>query len=256
MTNKEIMQIAMNQSAIDFGCEAGDFKKTENKVVISNVNPNARKYLKLPHYCGMASYGTNVVASVNAEIVDEVKAYIEKYPLEHCFETPNLYALNNILLKRNMQICFMSEYSLPDVSILTALPCNYALKVLIAEDFKDLYVPEWSNALCEDRKHLDVLGVGAYNDKNELIGFAGCSADCDMMWQIGIDVLPKYRHQGIAAALTSRLAIEILNRGKVPFYCCAWSNMGSIRNAIKSGFRPAWAEMAAKSIEFVANMNK
>jgi len=56
--------------------------------------------------------------------------------------------------------------------------------------------------------------------------------------------------------MTSRLALEILERGKVPFYCCAWSNIKSARNAIKSGFRPAWVEMTVKSAELVEEMNK
>ncbi len=99
-----------------------------------------------------------------------------------------------------------------------------------------------------------MLGVGAY-DCGKLVGLAGCSADCETMWQIGVDVLPKYRRQGIAAALTSRLAVEILNRGKVPFYCSAWSNIRSVRNAIKSGFLPAWVEMTAKPKEIVDQMN-
>ena len=76
------------------------------------------------------------------------------------------------------------------------------------------------------------------------------------MWQIGVDVLPEERRQGIASAITSRLAKEILARGKVPFYCCAWSNIKSARNAIKSGFRPAWVEMTVKPIKFVAELNK
>ena len=46
----------------------------------------------------------------------------------------------------------------------------------------------------EDRKELDVLGVGAY-EKGRLIGLAACSADCDTMWQIGVDVLSEYRKQ-------------------------------------------------------------
>ena len=81
-------------------------------------------------------------------------------------------------------------------------------------------------------------------------------ADFDSMWQIGIDVLPEYRQKGIASALTSRLAIETLARGKVPFYCCAWSNIKSARNAIKSGFRPAWVEMTVKPANEVNEMNK
>lgn len=52
------------------------------------------------------------------------------------------------------------------------------------------------------------------------------------------------------------LALMILTRGKVPFYCAAWSNIKSVRNAMKSGFRPAWIELTAKSSEFVDEMNK
>ena len=70
------------------------------------------------------------------------------------------------------------------------------------------------------------------------------------------DGLPKYRRQGIASALTSRLALEIIKRDKVPFYCCAWSNVKSARNAIKSGFRPARVEMTVKSNEFIDEMNR
>jgi predicted GNAT family acetyltransferase len=107
-----------------------------------------------------------------------------------------------------------------------------------------LYTPQWSNALSKKRSHLDVLAAGAY-DGGRLVGLAGCSADCDTMWQIGVDVLETHRRQGVASALTSRLALEALERGKVPFYCCAWSNILSARNAIKSGFKPAWAELTA-----------
>ncbi|MFR1478880.1 MAG: GNAT family N-acetyltransferase [Hydrogeniiclostridium mannosilyticum] len=122
------------------------------------------------------------------------------------------------------------------------------------ERFGGLYLPQWSNALCEKRRELDVLAAAAL-DRGRLVGLAGCSADCGAMWQIGIDVLPEYRRQGIASALTSRLALEILRRGKVPFYCAAWSNLRSVRNAVRSGFRPAWVELTAKSAAFVAQMN-
>ena len=118
-----------------------------------------------------------------------------------------------------------------------------------------MYIPQWSNALCEKRKELDVLGIGAY-DGHLLVGLAGCSADCDSMYQIGVDVLPEYRRKGIASALTSRLALEILALGKVPFYCAAWSNIKSVRNALRCGFRPAWVQLTAKDAAFVDKMNE
>ena len=255
MTNKDILNTAMCQSAVDLACDPEDFLTDKNKIVISKKNQGARKYLELPFECNLVSYGNNIVASVREDIAGVIENYIEKYPFEHCFETPNMNVLSEALAKYDLKICFMAEYFLPDVTLLKKHDSKYETRILNQSDFTDLYKSEWSNALCEKRKELDVLGVGAY-DGGKLIGLAACSADCDSMWQIGIDVLPEYRRMGIASALTSSLAIEILERGKIPFYCAAWSNIKSVRNAIKSGFRPAWVEMTAKGSRFVDEMNK
>lgn len=254
LTNRQILQIAMEQSAVDANCRAEDFLSNENIVVISKENSRARKYLKLPLDCNLISYGNNIVASVSKEYENIVSEYINKFPIEHCFETPNMHVLNDALQKHGLRVCFMAEYFLPDMNCLKPADCPYELRILHQDDFSELYTEEWSNALCEKRKELDVLGVGAY-DGTKLIGLAGSSADCETMWQIGVDVLPKYRRQGIASAVTSRLALEILERGIVPFYCAAWSNIKSVRNAIKSGFRPSWIEMTAKSIDEVNGYN-
>lgn len=254
MTNQEILNIALEQSARDCNCKPSDFLQEKNVVVLSKVNEQARVYLPLPFECDLVSYGNNIVAQVSERLADTVAAYIEKYSTEHCFETPNMNVLNEELKKYNLKICFMSEYFLPDITKLRELPCEYDLKILYQEDFAELYTDEWSNALCKERKDKDVLAVGAY-DNGKLIGLAGCSADCETMYQIGIDVLPAYRKKGIASALTSRLALETIALGKVPFYCAAWSNIKSVRNAIKCGFRPAWVEMTARDCEFVDKLN-
>lgn len=254
MVNQEILKIAMQQSAYDCNCDAKDFVSDKNVVVMSKANSSARKYLPLPLVCDLVSYGNNIVAQVSERTAEAVTKYISKYPVEHCFETPNIHVLDELLKEYNLKVCFMAEYFLPDMDRMEALPCDYEMKILHQADFSELYVDEWSNALCKDRKELDVLGVGAY-DNGRLIGLAACSADCESMYQIGVDVLPEYRKKGIASALTSRLALEILSLGKVPFYCAAWSNIKSVRNAIKSGFRPAWVQLTAREADFVEKMN-
>jgi len=255
LTKKQIYETAYRQSAIDLNCDPADFKAGKHRLVISKPNSKARVYLELPFYFQLVSYGTNVVASVSEEFRDEAESYVNSYILAHCFETPNMHIINQKLEQRGYNICFMAEYFLPDPDRLKPLCCPYEMRTLYPADFEGLYTDEWSNALCEKRRHLDMLGVGAY-DKGKLIGLAGCSADCDTMWQIGIDVLPEYRRQGIASALTSRLALEIFERDKVPFYCTAWSNISSARNAIRSGFDPAWVEMTARPIDFTKKMNE
>jgi len=254
-SNEEILKIAMEQSAVDLGAEASDFEKSESVVVISRRSAKARRYLQLPFSCQLVSYGSNTVASVSPEFRETAEAYLRSYPTEHQFETPHLHVLNEALMEKGQKICFMAEYFLPDLASLRPLPCRYELRLLKAEDFSDLYLPQWSNALCRERKELDVLGVGAYEGER-LIGLAAASADCDTMWQIGVDVLPNFRRRGVASAVTSRLALQILERGRVPFYCAAWCNLKSVGNAIRCGFRPAWVEMTAKSVENVAARNE
>lgn len=255
MNNAQILQIALNQSAADSSCHAEDFLIKNPKTVISKKNNDARKYLKLPFLCDLTSYGSNVVASVSPDLYDIVTEYINSYPPEHCFETPNLHVLMDQLRQFGLDICFMAQYFLPDINSLKINRCGFETRIITKNQFQSLYLPQWSNALCKERSELDKIAIGAY-DNDTLIGLAGASADCKNMWQIGIDVLPQYRKQGIACALTTMLAQEILKLGKVPFYCCAWSNVASARNAVKSGFRPAWVQVTAQKKEFIDNLNK
>lgn len=95
LTNEMILQIAMQQSAIDVNCTEEDFLRQENVIAVSKENASARKYLRLPHVSNLISYGSNVVASVSEEYMDIVKEYLSKYPVEHCLETPIIHVLND-----------------------------------------------------------------------------------------------------------------------------------------------------------------
>lgn len=198
--------------------------KSINIVTLSQKHQKARCYLPLPFECDLVSYGNNIVAQVSERLMKPVTEYINAYEWYHCFETPNMDVLNEKLKPYNMKVCFMAEYFLPDVDCLKELHCDYEMKMLHSEEFTELYKEEWSNALCKERKEKDVL--------------------------------PEYRKKGIASALTSKLALEVLKLGKVPFYCAAWSNIKSVRNAIKCGFRPAWVELTARECEFVDKINQ
>ena len=253
-TNDGILMTAVRQSAADTGADPSDFLKSENVIVRSDPRPGAKVYFSEPPACNLVSYGSNIVAAVRDEYRDIVSEYISRYKWYHCFETPNMHRLDDAMREHGQRVCFMAEYFLPDVGKLRRLDCGYELRLLEPPEFAGLYTDEWSDALTPWHKELDVLAVGAY-DGDRLIGLAGCSADCGEMRQIGVDVLPGHRRQGVASALTSNLAAEILERGKVPFYCCAWSNIPSARNALRSGFCPAWAEMTVKDASFVEKMN-
>lgn len=155
MTNKDILKIAMQQSAVDSNCTVDDFMDFENKVVISKHSDRARSYVELPFLCDLTSYGNNIVASVSENFAETARTYINKYPIEHCFETPNLHWLMEKIKLSGANVCFMAEYFLPDFDNFPVLECRFETRRLTQTDFEDLYVPQWSNALCNDRKHID-----------------------------------------------------------------------------------------------------
>ena len=248
LTNTEILQIALRQSAIDSCCAAEDFIKSENVVALSRENAGRRAYIAEPYAFDLTSYGGNVVACVRKDLQEVAFSYLAKYSAAHSFETPALHELDAMLAPFGLKTKFQAEYFLPDANAMRAQPCGLQLRVLQPAEFANLYLPQWGNALCAARRENDVLCVGAF-DGETLAALAGASADCAAMWQIGVDVLPAYRRRGLAKAVTSRLAQEVFARGRVPFYCAAWSNVPSVRNAVACGFRPAWVQLTAKPTE-------
>lgn len=127
--NREILRIALEQSAAEMGCEPEDFLGTRAKVFVSRPNERARCYLKSPLPCDLVSYGGCVIASAEERYIPLVESYIKKYPAEHCFETPNMHILNDEFQKHGMRVCFMAEYWLPDIELLREIDCGLELRV-------------------------------------------------------------------------------------------------------------------------------
>ena len=252
MTNADIFQIAYLQSSIDCNARPEDFIKDHYIIHDSVPNDQARKYLTLPQNLDFISYGKNIIASVNpsnSALQDAAKAYLEMYKQNpaYAFTLPDIHDLDALIRPLGYQVYYQSEFFLPDMKRLTALSCPYEIRIVKKEELEQFYLPQWENALTQKRKHLNELALGAY-DHDKLVGLAGATRDCETMWQIGIDVLPEYRKQGIAAALTSQICLLLLEKGIVPFYSVVWSNLLSVKNAYKSGLQPAWVELTAKPI--------
>ena len=104
MTNKEIMDIAMQQSAYDTNAKVSDFLQDTNVFVKSGVGPLARKYYKEPIACNFVSYGSNVVASVKDEFKEIVETYLSKFEFYHCFETPNMHWLDERMKEKGYRV--------------------------------------------------------------------------------------------------------------------------------------------------------
>ncbi len=84
--------------------------------------------------------------------------------------------------------------------------------------------------------------------RGEIAGMAAAAADCDVMWQIGVDTLPDYRNCGIAKATVSAVTEALFEKDILPYYSTAVSNIASIKTALSLGYRPTWAELYSRDI--------
>jgi RimJ/RimL family protein N-acetyltransferase len=246
MTNNDIKLIAMQQSAYDLNCEAGDFLGDKNKVVISKLHEKRRRNIfKEDLFFYLACYGNACVASVDTEVKDFAEDFARKHEGRRCLE--QFRDLNEQARKYNKRLG-MGEAYLPDINKIKPAEPDFDAKIYIEDEIRQFY--------SDDRFH-NALGYGDYNDgRNDMIavvryskdgrimGMAGASNDSDTMWQVGIDVVPEFRNRGVATALVSVITREILKKNIVPFYCTGWSNIASKNVALSSGYKPAWAALS------------
>ncbi len=247
LTKEEIRRIALAQSAEDHGCCPEDFEAPEHRFFPASVRKKARVYLDQPAVLDMTTYGSNVVVTCDPALTEGVRGLLEREEeFWQLFAPEGVRALDGLLAPLGAVLSYATASFLPDPEGIERFDgiCPYRTRILGPEDFAPLYRPEWSDALSAKRPRLDRIAVGAY-DEDTLVGLAGASQDCPAMMQIGVNVLPAYQGRGIGAALTNRLAREILGMGQVPFYSAVWANIRSTGNAVRAGFRAAWASLSA-----------
>lgn len=84
--------------------------------------------------------------------------------------------------------------------------------------------------------------------RGKIVGMAGVSKDSEFMYQIGIDVLPEHRGNGLATAMTVAAARAAFDAGALPYYGTSSSNIASMRTAIAAGLRPTWVEVLTRPV--------
>lgn len=248
MKNSDIIQTALKQLAIDLNCKPEDFLGSQNKVVLNELLVGRRRYFTKPRFCHMACFGNAAIAAVDESIQDFVSRFMERYQTGYdLFNMPQLSLIDDELNKFGKCIGRIQEYFLPDITAKLDLRTEFEIKVLSEDDIPIFCQNErFENALGlganQKAERHDMLAVVCYHDK-KVIGVAAACNDTDILWQIGIDVVPEYRGLGVASVLTGKMRDEIFARGKIPYYGSAWANIASKRTAIHCGFKPAWVEM-------------
>jgi hypothetical protein len=139
-----------------------------------------------------------------------------------------------------------SLYYIPDLKQMKPLSYNadFQYELLVGEGIEKLKgIKGFDNSLAFDNQGYTPTNIVLYAMKDDkIIGLAGASYVNDNLREVGIDVNSTYRGKGLATVLVRNLSIEILNRGKIPFYCASVTNIASQAVAIRSGYMPLWTD--------------
>jgi len=229
MTKHEMTSIVRAQLAIDLNCSQDDFDKGGFVFCEAKENPKRRPFPRGTRHFEMLTMGGSMIVSATNDILPFLEQQLCGKTRDEAFCMPFVHG------------CGL--YFLPGELNLMATPEGFRFELVEQADIERLYANEgFVHAIQYDINHPrpDALAIKV-SENDKVIAIAGSSNDCENLWQIGIDVLPEFRGHGLAAALTNHLAIEILKRGKIPYYGTSACNIASQNVAHRAGFKVAWA---------------
>lgn len=225
-----MLEIVQKQLAIDMNCDVQDFLKDGIVFCEAKLNDGRRMFDRQSPFLEIATMGKGTVVSADCDVLPKVKPLLETKRRDDIFVAPFLVG--------------HSLYYIPDCDRIKRLSCpdGFTFHIKEGKEIHELYkFSGFENAIMYDINHSRPDAIVIYAMwGNEIIAMAGASADSSLMWQIGIDVLPKFRNKGLATSLVSNLAIMIMEQEIVPYYGTASSNIASQSVAYRSGFIPTW----------------
>ncbi len=236
------------QLSTEFNCSPVDFGGDSNIITLPALNEGRRQYSAEPYFFHMATLGENAVITADERLHDFLSEWSDGKAGHWLFELPNLLPLEKELNRYGYTLTQSHHMFLPEAKALPAK--SMEVKWFERAEIHQFYGDErFPNAICPEYlpHRPDTIVVCAVVG-GEIAGMAGCSEDAKGWQQIGIDVLPQFRSQGLGAGLVSLLRNEIERRGDIPFYGTSLSNLHSWNIAIKCGFRPAWVEIGCRKI--------
>lgn len=210
-----------------------------------------KKYLAEKYECDISELenkGLNVIKNNK----DNKLKMLLFYDLILVSSSSNLYDLvNEKLSNKNTYEIFefplvygQSIYFAPDLERITEQDetDNLSFK-LFDGNTSDIELSNgFENAITfENGRCISNIAYCAY-DGDKIVGVAGADKICDDIWEVGIEVLPEYRKDGLATILTKNLTLKILEKGIVPIWCASSTNIGSQAVAYRSNYIPLWYE--------------
>jgi GNAT superfamily N-acetyltransferase len=236
--------------ATDMACSPKDFDKPGVTVVEYRSLPGRRQFPEPSRQLMIVTFGAGAVISCAPSRMPWVMDHLSRRRPDELFAAEAIARMYAIVSSEGQWLSGPGPRYL--CSAETLRPCALAdrvqLRTYAGADVGQLFEHAGFHNALEYRLtglRPDVLACAAFH-ASKPVGIAGVSADCDAMWQVGIDVVAEWRGRGIGAALVSRVTRMVLDAGRVPYYATGMDNIASQRLAIGVGFWPAWTELYVK----------
>ena len=223
MTKVDILNIIYEYLAQLMECEVADFTREETTFSVRNIE---EPFLKI------IICGNSIVVTSSPNLYSKVVSLLENKSRDELFECPLVYG--------------QTIHYIPDLAYIAdpKLPDDFTYKLFQGEDILKLsHITGFDNSLVFDdngRTNSAIAFVAYRGDA--VAAVAAASIAYDNLWEVGIDVLPAFRNQGLATAMVRKLTYEILNKGAVPFYSASITNIGSQIVAARAGYLPCWVD--------------
>ena len=245
MDKRQIDEIVRAQFRLDTNCTLEDEEKKIININEASLKDGARYFDDITPFFRAVIYRGEMYMCADKSILEWCREKYSLYKPEWFCKYKNLRELDGKLQENGYKIKDTHVYCLPDTEFEGyVFDAPYAVKWYDKEDILEIKEGNpFTNALMYMPDCPDEIAVAALDENDAPIAMAGASSDSDTMWQIGIDVLPEYKHKGIAVYLVTLLKDRIIEMGKVPFYGTSESHSNSLNVAIKSGFLPAFTEV-------------
>ena len=223
MTKADMLNTIYEYLAQLMECKIADFTKEETTFSVRNIE---EPFLKI------VICGKSVVASASPNLYSKAVDLLENKSRDELFECPLIYR--------------QTIHYIPDLTYTSepVLPNGYSYSLFQGEEIQKLSsITGFDNSLVFDNNgHTNSAIAFVAHHGDTVAAIAGASIAYNNLWEVGIDVLPAFRHQGLATAMVRKLTSEILNNGAVPFYSASITNIASQMVAVRAGYLPCWVD--------------
>lgn len=220
--NKElIIEKIKKYLANSYNCDIRELDKTGLNIIKDNSDNKLKMLL----------FYDLILVSTSENLYDLVRERLVNKSVYEIFEFPLVYG--------------QSIYFIPDLKDLKKQEeiQNFEFKLFDGNTNEIELTEGFENAISFDKngKCNSNIAYCTYHN-GQIVGIAGADKINDDIWEVGVEVLPEYRREGLATLLTKNLTIKILEKGIVPIWCASSTNIGSQAVAVRSNYIPLWVE--------------